>query len=217
MDQKRDFGHIKVKAFLSDFDGTLVKKDLLDVVCGIVGKEDESKALNLEFQSGRRKGLGALIDRINLLHGVSISQIHSKIAENDFLKPGTKKLFDYLKKEKIVTILYSGNLEAILDYYQKKLNISYVVGTKPNMKGEVIESISEDNFEEKQFKLNKIQQILGSNRINSNEVVALGDSSGDEAIFEYAGTSIAIDPKGGIEKKANYIVNSLREVIDLLK
>lgn len=43
-----------IKAVLIDFDGTIVSKDILDVVCEIVGKEEESNKLNKEFHAGVR-------------------------------------------------------------------------------------------------------------------------------------------------------------------
>lgn len=203
--------------FLSDFDRTIVKKDLLDVVCQIVDKEEESIKLNREFQSGKRKGLGTLIDRINLLKGVSIDQIHRKLRENDFLVDGVAELFLWLKKNNVLTILYSGNLESILSYYQEKLNIDYIIGTKPNIENGKIVSISEKNFKGKNFKLERIKKILNDFDIQNEKIVAFGDSPGDEAIFNFAGKSIAINPKGGIEKIADHKVTSPYEVIDIVK
>lgn len=34
------------KIFLFDFDGTIVTEDILDAVCDIVGKKEESRAIN---------------------------------------------------------------------------------------------------------------------------------------------------------------------------
>jgi 2-hydroxy-3-keto-5-methylthiopentenyl-1-phosphate phosphatase len=53
------------KIFLCDFDGTLVYRDILDVICGTVGKEEESQKLNEEFIAGKRENLPTLKKRID--------------------------------------------------------------------------------------------------------------------------------------------------------
>ena len=78
------------KLFLSDFDGTLVNKDILDVLCGINGKEEESKFLNEEFIAGKREGLPTLKQRIDFLKGVTSLQIKEKLDKNNYLVPGAK-------------------------------------------------------------------------------------------------------------------------------
>ena len=42
-------GEIMKKLFIFDFDGTLVKEDILDVICEIVEKKEESRIINEKF------------------------------------------------------------------------------------------------------------------------------------------------------------------------
>ena len=208
---------MKIKAILIDFDGTVVSTDILDVICGIVGKEKKSKKINEEYYKGIRSGRSSLITRINFLKGVTRKQIQKKLSENDFLMRGAEKIFDYLNSSNYISILHSGNLVQILEYYKNKLDITYIVGTKPKMNGDAIESISEENFSGPNFKLEDSKTILDKLNITPNEVVAIGDSPADKAIFEFAGKSIAINPKEGIEKYANYVINDdLSKAIDII-
>ena len=57
------------KIFLFDFDGTLVTEDILDVVCDIVGKKEESFKINKEVIEGKRTGLAHLCESINFSFG----------------------------------------------------------------------------------------------------------------------------------------------------
>lgn len=50
---------------LIDLDSPLSKEDTLDVVSGIVGKEDKSKEINKELQQGLKSGLSSFLERIN--------------------------------------------------------------------------------------------------------------------------------------------------------
>lgn len=207
-----------IKAVLLDFDGTLVTHDILDVVCGIVGKEAESERINREFHSGTRPGLSALVARINFLKGVSQGQIDAKLQEASYLMPGAQELVSYLNSRGIVTILNSGNILPVLFAYQKMLGITYVVGSKPTMRGDTIEGISESQFSGPNFKLEGTKSILSQINVRPDETLAIGDSPADRQVFEFSGVSIAIDPKGGIEQFADYVVNGdLRSCIKIIE
>jgi 2-hydroxy-3-keto-5-methylthiopentenyl-1-phosphate phosphatase len=66
---------MKYKIFLSDFDGTFVYEDILDVVCGINNKYEESKKINEGIISGKISGLNYIKQRIDFLEGVTNEQI----------------------------------------------------------------------------------------------------------------------------------------------
>lgn len=209
---------MEIRAVLIDFDGTIVNKDILDVVCGIVGKEEESRIINEEFHKGKREGLGALIERINFLKGVSTTQIGSKLSDNDYLMSGVEEFFNFLNSKKIISILTSGNLLPILEYYQKRLGITYVAGTKPKMKGDTIISISKKDFSGANFKLIDSKIILEKLGIKPENVIAIGDSPADEPLFKFAEKSIAINPKNGVEKYTDFkIEEDLSKAIDIIK
>ena len=209
---------MKLKAFLSDFDGTLVTSDVLDIVCGIVGKEEESKKLNQDFFEGKISGRESLIKRVNLLKGVSIDQISQVFSKKNHLRKGAGKLFNYLNSKNILTILYSGNIIPILKCYQNTLGITYVVGTQPKMKGNVILSLSNEDFTSKSHKLDGIKKILKENKIDSTGIMAIGDSPADKPIFEFATKSIAINPKGDIENYADFVIkDDLSKVIKIIE
>lgn len=207
-----------LKAVLLDFDGTLVIKDILDVVCGIVGKEEESDQINKDFHAGKLSGLTPLITRINFLRGVTLQQINSKLDENSYLMPGAHELFQYLKENSIISIIHSGNITPILSYYQKLLGADYIVGTNPQMNGDEILGISESDFPGREFKVIGVKEILEALSIQPEETLAIGDSPADKAMFEFAGASIAINPKNGIEAYASYIIkDSLENAMPILE
>ncbi len=197
-----------LKAVILDFDGTLVTHDILDEVCEIVGKKEESQNINKEFHAGIRSGLSPLITRINFLAGVSFSQIEQKLNENPFLMPGAQELLSYLNTNKIISILSSGNIFPVLRYYQKILGFTYIVGSNPKMENDTIVGIDEHDFSDKDFKKTEVVKILEKLSISKSETLAIGDSPVDKKMFELAHISIAINPKNGIEKTADYVINN---------
>lgn len=207
-----------VKAVLLDFDGTLVNKDILDVVCGIVGKEEESYKINKDFHKGKIIGLTPLITRINFLSGVTVPQIEKKLNENAYLMPGAKELFEYLKQNSVISIIHSGNIVPVLSYYKKLLEADYIVGTKPKMNGDEILGISEEDFPGRNFKVIGVKTILENLSILPEETLAIGDSPADKTMFEFAGKSIAMNPKNGVEEFADYVVkDSLANAVQIIQ
>jgi phosphoserine phosphatase len=209
---------VKIRAFVTDFDGTLVSRDVLDVVCGIVGKCEESRQLGEDFISGTSDGLSTLKKRIDLLRGVTLEQIRRKLAENDFLYSGTCELFSFLRKQGILTVLLSGNLLPVLEHYKERLGISEVIGITPRMANGAIQGIELEDFPSRDFKADGCRAILSARGIGRDAVVAMGDSPSDATIFDLASLRIAVNPKGNLAERADYVVGSdLTAVIKILQ
>src|SRR6266404_5459993 len=198
-----------IKAVLLDFDGTLVTRDILDILTGLQGKaaEAQSEQINRDFHAGKIAGLSPLIARINLLRGLTLKQIDAKLGEGSYLMPGAGALTDYLHDNGIISILTSGNIQPALEYYQRHLKLDYVFGSRVRVQGGVIEGISVADYPGTQFKLTESRKLLEGLGISAAETCAIGDSPGDRPLFEFAGTSIAINPKGGIEKDTGYVIH----------
>ena len=81
-----------IKALVIDFDGTIATRDLTDMLSELVGKAEESQELERLYQTGQLKGLQGLVKRINFLSGVSVQQIRTALAKDDFLRPGAVEL-----------------------------------------------------------------------------------------------------------------------------
>lgn len=79
--------------------------------------------MNMEFIEGKREGLPTLKKRIDFLNGVTLSDVFNKLNENNFLIEGAYELFTELKKRGVTTVLHSGNLVPVLQYYQKELGV----------------------------------------------------------------------------------------------
>ena len=65
------------------------------------------------------------------------------------------------------------------------------------------------------YETKKILEALG---IDPSETIAVGDSPSDKSRFAFAATSIAVNPKGGIEEFADHVVtDDLRKVIPIVE
>ena len=206
------------KIFICDFDETLVQKDILDFVCSYVGKAEESNSLIGKFIEGKEDGLSILKQRIDLLKGVNLDLIYRLIESEPYLMKGAKELFEFLKDEGYVTILCSGNIVPILNYYKDLLEIDYIVGSSPRIINNVIQGIELSDFNGNNFKSDGCVDIIKKEGIAKENIIAIGDSPSDLGMFELAGTTMAVSPKGSIETQTTYTIDGdLELVIDILK
>lgn len=208
---------MKVRALLLDFDGTLVQRDMLSEVIDLVGKKIESQQIDADFQSGKLPGVLGLIQRINLLAGVSVKQIKDKVHEDLSLIEGARELIQYCKDTSVITILASGSITPILEVYQNELGIDYIVGPKPVIENDVVTGISESDFpKEGNFKVVGITNILRENNIRNANSVAVGDSRGDLPMFKLANYAIGINPKVNLDEFIDEKVVNLHQVVEIL-
>jgi phosphoserine phosphatase len=207
-----------IKAALLDLDGTLVNADMSMVVAEIAGKQDEVHQNNLNFHKGVTSGLSGLIASINLFKGVTLGQIDERLSQQDYLMPGAHELLKFFRDNGIISILASGSILPVVEHYQKVLDVDYVIGSRPRIRDGVIEGISEEDYPDLDFKLFETKKILEALNIDASETVAIGDSPGDKSRFEFAATSIAINPKGGIEAFADHVItDDLNQAIPIIR
>lgn len=215
---KRKGDDMDIRVVLLDLDGTLVTKDLLDVLCSLVGEYKRSAEISKAFHDGQISGVDSVTQRINLLSGVSVEEIKRKLAENPYLRKGSKELMKFLRAKGITTILNSGQIIPVLQFYQDILGVDYIVGTHPDIRDGVIRGISPERPIEKGFKLKGCISILNKLGIRPEQIIAIGDSLADRKVFDYAALSITVDPKGGIEKYADYVIRQdLKDTIPIIK
>jgi phosphoserine phosphatase len=206
------------KIFLSDFDGTLVGEGVLDAVCEINGIKNASVNLQKANIANGWKSTAPLVNLINSLKGITKTQIKQKLDKNNFLNSGAVELFKFLRENNFVTVLHTGNIAPVAEYYQKLLGIDYIVCPRPQMDGEVIAGITADALV-KNFKSIGCEEIIKKLGIKKENIWAIGDSIVDLPVFNLAGHTFAINPKEDIDKHADIVLKSgnLTEVIPYIK
>jgi len=204
------------KAALLDLDGTLIRGDTVDVLCEIVGKKPESVELNALLHAGRMGGLDSLMARLDFLKGVSLEQIGEKLAENPYLMKGAKELIAYFRKQEMVTILASGNIWPVLEYYKQILGIDHYIGTGPGVHFEGNVMVGFDRPDRGYKAVGSGAILRQQDIVYPDHVIAIGNSPVDKVIFNLASLSIAINPEAEICGVDYIIMNDLGQAIPII-
>lgn len=202
---------MNVKLILCDFDGTITQTDVLDAMCAVVGREQESRAINTLFQEGREDGKRALIRRFSLLEGVALERLRP-VLDRVPLTKGAVELFRYAREQGIHVLVLSGNAQFVLEHFSEKLHFTKVAGSRIPVKDGVIGAWDDgcacvDKVTEAR---NYIRQL----GVTAEQIVAIGDSVADREIFDLAGTSFLVNKKGAI--RADVEIEDLAAVIPCL-
>ncbi|HUD11527.1 MAG TPA: HAD family phosphatase [Candidatus Saccharimonadia bacterium] len=198
-----------IRAALVDFDGTLTSPDVLAEIARLVGKKHESQKLDEDFHKGLFEGLDGIVSRVNLLKGLSLTSVKAILAEDPALMPGARELTEFLRARGIVTILASGNIVPVLEFYVSEIGLpaDYIVASPVRIKDDVIEGIEASDYTSMDFKLAGVKKILSGLGIGRPEALAIGDSPADRSLFDFASYAIAINPKEGVGELADVIIN----------
>ncbi len=210
---------MKIKAVVLDFDETLVSRDVMMDLVRLANMEEEAEKQAEKFEAGKTSGVEALINQINMLSGLDVREIQKTILKDLALNQGSLELIGYCKKNRILTLLSSGNIQQVLDVYKEKLGLDFAVGSAPKINGGRIVGISEGDYpaDSASFKVLGVSSFLKENEVALSEVLAIGDGRGDIPMFQSAGYSLAVNPKGGLEEYADGVINNLSEAISFME
>ena len=203
---------MKVKLILCDFDGTITQTDVLDKLCSVAGREQESREINEQFQQGLVNGKQALIRRFSLLEGISMEQLMPVLQEVPLTK-GARELFRYAEEHGIDVLVLSGNARFVLEYFSEMLHFTAVVGSRVRVEDGVIQPW-DDQTCSCVDKLSEAKAYIDRIGVKKEQIIAIGDSIADEGIFSLAGMSFLVNRKGNI--RADIEIADLAEVIPYL-
>lgn len=202
------------KGIILDFDGTLTKLDVLDFLANAVGKGKESKQLREDFQSGRSKGIGGLIQRIELLRGTKISFIKEQLT-NSLLLPGHESIHNLLLEKQLHIVMVSGNICPVIRHYQSYFNTREVFCTELMVEDGVICGVNSEKIGKRH---DNVWRYFREHNIHPPDVVTIGDDLSDSPFFNRAGWSIGFNAKGTLAEQARQNVGGdLHDLTAVLK
>jgi len=205
------------RLIVMDMDSTLIQQEVIDEIAVALNVQAEVSAITERAMNGELDFDQSLRERVRLLKGTPESTL-VKVLERIELTPGAEDLVRVLKRLGYRTAVISGGFIEVVEPIQKQLGLDYAFANRLEVKdglltGEVVGTIIN-----RKRKAELLEQIARTERIELDQVIAVGDGANDLDMLHRAGLGIAFNAKRTVQEQAATSINqtSLMSILYLL-
>jgi len=195
------------KLLLTDMDGTLIENETLNDIARFLGKGEQVKKITDLGKKGRLDFSTSLENRVELLKNLKINSLEIAKKNITFMK-GSSNLFTCLKKNNIYTILVSGGFKPISTYVKNRLNIQEEFSNTFGIEGDRFNGKVENPVVNSSYKEKILNKYRHKFKLETNEIVAIGDAANDLNMLLSSGLPIAYKAtdvvKANIDNQINH-------------
>lgn len=191
-----------------DMDSTLIEAEVIDELAYRAGVGEEVAAITEQAMRGEIDFTESFQRRVALLKGLDESVLED-VANHLPITEGAEKLINALKALGYKTAILSGGFTYFGRYLQKRLGIDYVHANElaienGKVTGEVVGDVVDGNRKAKLLK-----EIAAIERLNLEQVIAVGDGANDLPMLSIAGLGIAFRAKPLVKETAEQAISNL--------
>ncbi|MBM9501781.1 phosphoserine phosphatase SerB [Leptospira sp. 201903071] len=189
----------KKSLFAFDMDSTLIQQEVIDELARLAGVYDQVASVTKEAMEGNLDFHEALKKRCLYLKGLPTS-IFEELYPNLTLNVGVEKLLLGLNEKESRTAVFSGGFTDILETFQKEHRIGEVRANVLEKENGVLTGFVSGEIVDKIKKCKFLKEIRDREKIDSSQVVAVGDGANDALMLNEAGIGIGFHAKDGLKK-----------------
>jgi len=201
-----------------DLDSTLIQCEVIDEFAREMGVFEAVSHITERAMNGEIDFNESLALRVAQLKGLSPEQME-RVYQRIQFTPGAESLIQTLRLLGYRTAIISGGFSTIAEKLRSRLGIDRVyanhleIDALGNATGKVILPIV--NAEKK---AELLDQLAREEKINPEQVIAIGDGANDLLMLQRAGLGIAFNAKPSVREKAGTAINqkNLESILHLL-
>jgi phosphoserine phosphatase len=205
------------RLIVMDMDSTLIQQEVIDEIAEALNVKDQVSAITARAMNGELDFDQSLRERVRLLAGTPQSVLTDVLARIQ-LTPGAEELVRVLKRLGYRTAVISGGFIEVVEPIRARLGLDYAFANRLEIKdglltGEVVGTIIN-----RQRKAELLESIAKQERIELDQVIAVGDGANDLDMLQRAGLGIAFNAKRTVQEQAAAAINqtSLMSILYLL-
>lgn len=179
-----------IKLFMADMDSTIVQGETLDDMASLVGIGEKISDITARAMRGELDFESAILERVGLLKNMHASIIDDAIAEME-LNKGARELLSHLKYKGTYSVLISGGFTQFTSCVAKDLGFDNHFGNELIIQGEKLTGDVGRPILDKNFKLQKLNDLKSEMQLNNNQIIAIGDGANDLPMLSNAGVGVA--------------------------
>jgi phosphoserine phosphatase len=200
-----------------DMDSTLIQSEVIDELAREKGVYDEVAAITHAAMSGAMNYDESLRQRCAKLKGLTPADLERVFSRIE-LTPGAQDLIRVLKKLGYKIAILSGGFSFVADRLRDQLGIDYSYSNLLEMKDGKVTGEVRPPIVNAQRKADLLDVIAQQERIDLDQVIAIGDGANDLLMLAKAGLGIAFNAKPAVREQAHTSLNSrnMRSILYLL-
>jgi phosphoserine phosphatase len=205
------------RLIVMDMDSTLIQQEVIDELAVTLGVQKQVSAITERAMNGELDFDQSLRERVRLLKGTPVSALSDVLARIE-LTPGAEELVRVLRRLGYRTAVISGGFIEVVEPIQKQLGLDYAFANKLEAKDGVLTGEVLGTIVNRQRKAELLEQIARTERIELDQVIAVGDGANDLDMLARAGLGIAFNAKRTVQERAAAAINqtSLLSILYLL-
>ena len=206
--QKDDMFRRSRRLICFDMDSTLIKTEVIDELADRAGVGSEVRAITESAMRGEIDFSESFKRRISLLKGLD-EEVLKDIAHHLPIMDGAERLISILKKIGFKIAILSGGFTYYGNYLKKLFDVDYVYANELEIiDGKLTGNYLGDIVDGKR-KAELLKLIAQVEKIDLEQVIAIGDGANDLPMLNLAGLGIAFHAKPKVKANAQQSISTI--------
>jgi phosphoserine phosphatase len=206
--QKDDMFRRNRRLICFDMDSTLIKTEVIDELADRAGVGEQVRAITEAAMRGEIDFSESFEQRIALLKGLDES-VMQEVAENLPIMDGAKRLMSILKKCGFKIAILSGGFSYFGNQLKKLFDVDYVYANELEIIDGKLTGRHLGDIVDGKRKAELLKLIAQVEKIDLEQVIAVGDGANDLPMLNLAGLGIAFHAKPKVKANAQQSISTI--------
>jgi len=206
--QKDDMFRRNRRLICFDMDSTLIKTEVIDELADRAGVGEQVRAITEAAMRGEIDFSESFEQRVALLKGLDES-VMREVAENLPIMDGAKRLMSILKKCGFKIAILSGGFSYFGNQLKKLFDVDYVYANELEIVDGKLTGRHLGDIVDGKRKAELLKLIAQVEKIDLEQVIAVGDGANDLPMLNLAGLGIAFHAKPKVKANAQQSISTI--------
>ena len=206
--QKDDMFRRNRRLICFDMDSTLIKTEVIDELADRAGVGEQVRAITEAAMRGEIDFSESFEQRISLLKGLNES-VMREIAENLPIMEGAVRLMSILKKCGFKIAILSGGFSYFGNHLKKLFEVDYLYANELEIVDGKLTGKHLGDIVDGKRKAELLKLIAQVEKIDLEQVIAVGDGANDLPMLNLAGLGIAFHAKPKVKANAQQSISTI--------